>query len=261
MMEHEPSDSRPFVLEGTLTELHTELSSENLLRQVDKHYRKRSVVTGLGTSVGDLFGQAADSAMLAMYDGEYTENFICLIDDQVVCGTFGGASKLSEGARVKALVSRRGNILVAHALLSEANGLLWIKHPWGLQAERVANLKLGLGLAIFATFCMTAVDLISGPIAGFSHLEVAVMAALGSSIICLMVGFRSNSDMNALAGPATEMFRMLGFADPEKINLNKYRYGIVRNHELVQLPEMEHTYHDVYFYKNAIEDGKLKFAA
>ena len=87
-----------------------------------------------------------------------------------------------------------------------------------------------------------------------------MLAALGSSVICLVIGVGSNSDMKALAGSATEIFRMLGFADPEKINLNSYRYCIVHGHELIQSREMQHTHQDVYCYNKAIENGKLKFA-
>lgn len=260
-MSIQPDDlSEPFVLEGTLNELHTEVGRQNLLGTVFKHYKGQGAITGVATATSDLFGMAANSAMLAMYDGENTESFVCLIDDQVVCGTFGGASKLREGGRVKAVVSRQNDVLVAHAILSDEQGYLWIKHPYGVQAERMANFKLGAVVAVITTVGTTIFDLISGPLEGFSHIEFTLMMAAATTALCLGMALWANSDMKTLAGPSTEMFRMLGFSDPRKVNLNSYSYNLVRGDERRAARERQHQYENVYCYKKAIEDGKIRMA-
>lgn len=99
-----PDEGEMFVIEGLISELQVAPGKENLLQQLDKHYKGQAALTGAGAIAGGMYGQAANAAMLSMYDGEDTENFLCLIDGQVMCGTFGGASKLPEGSKVRAVV-------------------------------------------------------------------------------------------------------------------------------------------------------------
>jgi hypothetical protein len=66
--------------------------------------------------------------------------------------------------------------------------------------------------------------------------------------------------MNALADPATDIFRKLGFANPEHVNLNGYQYGIVHSRELLHSSDERANYGNIHCYKKAIEDGKLKLA-
>ena len=145
-----------FLVEGVLSNLQYEQGTANLLAKVDKHYKRNAVVTGVAAAVGDLYGQAANAAALAMYDGEETQNFICLIGDQVACGQFAGAESLPEGETVKAAVSRKGDVLYVHAVMDEKKELVWIQHPWGTTAEVWVNIKLGIG-AYLATLVMMGV--------------------------------------------------------------------------------------------------------
>lgn len=166
-------DSQPFLIEGKLTNLHWELGRENLLAKIHKHYRGSSVVTGVGAAVGDLFGQVANSAMLAMYDGEDTQNFLCLINDEPACGQFGGAEYLPEGGNVKAVVSRRDGVLVVHAAMDEAREMVWINHPYGKRAEMWENVKIGLSFFLWNNiffpyyFCLLAKKVSFGMISSF----------------------------------------------------------------------------------------------
>ena len=71
--------------------------------------------------------------------------------------------------------------------------------------------------------------------------------------------------MKALAGPSTDIFRLLGFMNPERINLNNYGIKTVSIREhLRDRTESEPTqdlgeyqYRNVYCYQKAIDDGKL----
>ena len=159
----QPNENSPFVIEGKLTHLHWELGSENLLAKVDKHYKANAALSGAGAAIGDMFGQVANSAMLAMYDGEDTQNFMCLIDDQPACGQFGGAQHLPEGENVKAVVSRKGGVLYVHAVMDTDNQIVWIGFPRGTRAEMWWNIKLGGYLFLFAMFFLSIVFLFIGP--------------------------------------------------------------------------------------------------
>ena len=254
-------DDEMFIVEGVISNLEVAQGTENLLQKLDKRYKGKSALTGVGAVVGGMYGQVANAAMLAMYNGEDTENFICKIDEQVVCGTFGGASKLPQGKKVKAVVQKQGDVLVAKGILSEDKGFVWISHAWGWKAERATNFKLAWWAYAFG---MLGMFLIGGMVLGFgadAFWELIQITAIGGAVICFGLAFWNSSTMNTFADPATEVFRKLGFANPEKVNLNSYRYGIVYIHELVQNYESDSEHFNIHCYKKAIEDGKLKMAS
>lgn len=256
-------EEEPFLIEGKLTELHVELGKDNLLAKIDKHYRSKSVATGAAAAVGDLFGQASNAAMLAMYDGEDTQNFACLIDGQVMCGQFGGAEMLKEGSSIKAVVSRKGDVLYAHAVMSPSQGLVWVTHPWGSEAESIANWKLALWCFLFQLFCFSLTLFATGW--SSESWELLQISFFGGGALCFGLALWANSDMQRLAGPSTDVFGLLGFANPERVNLNNYGIKVVSIREhLRDRTESEPTqdlaeyqYRNVYCYQKAIDDGKL----
>jgi hypothetical protein len=253
-----------FLISGKLTELTVELGKENLLAKVDKHYRGKSLATGAVAAVGDLFGQVANAAMLALYDGEDTQSFLCFIDGQIVCGQFGGAEVLVPDSHVEAVVSRQGGVLVAHAIKIPSSGLLLISHPLGVSAERNANFRFAL-LSFVGGVAATS---IVGTMVGLFSPKNANSLLVGLvlfGLICLGMALWTNSDMKALAEPSTNMFRLLGFNDPERVNLSAYGLRVVSIREHLQkrtesdstedLAEYQHR--NVYCYQKAIEDRKL----
>lgn len=257
-IQHAPRADDTIVIEGILTELQVSPGMQNLFEQIDKHYRGKSVVTGMGAVVGDLYGQAAAAAATAMYEGEYTENFICMIGDNVVCGTFGGASKLPVGKHVKAVVQKKNEIVVAQGIMSESDGLVWLGHAWGANAEKMANLKIAAWCFCFALLCVSLCIIFLGVNIADSKTVTFLEAAAAAAVICFGTAFWSNAAMNALSDPATDVLRKLGFCDPEKVNLNNYRYGIVHGHALLHSNETQANHFNVHCYQNAINDGKIK---
>ena len=259
--QQEPASPDRFVIEGLLTELQVSHGRQNLLAQIDKHYRSTSVITGAGAVVGDLYGQAAGAAAVALYDGEDTENFMCMIADQVVCGTFGGASKLPTGTPVRAVVQRQDNVLIAEGILSESEGLVWVGHAWGVKAERNANFKIATWC-----FCLTMVFIalsiiFVGVNPEWSEMETFGWGAVVAGILCFGMALWSSATMNALADPATHIFRLLGFSEPERINLNNYRYGIVHAHRLLHSDETNANHFNIHCYKQAVAEGKVRMAS
>ena len=253
--------NEPFVIEGVITELQVSLGKENLLKQIDRHYKRKSVLTGLGAVVGDLYGQAAAAASVALYEDEDTENFLCLIDEQVMCGTFGGASKLPVGKKVKAVVHKQGDVLVAEGILSESEGLVWVHYPLGCKAERIATFKLAWWCFLFQLIGMS---LLAWGTLGFGSEKFwwsMKMSILWGGALCFGMALWDSLPMDAPADPATEIFRMLGFAEPEAVNLNSYQYGIVHSHALLHSVEIRANYGNIHCYKKAIEDGKIKMAS
>jgi hypothetical protein len=163
--------SETFVIEGVITELQVAKGRENLPAQIVPCYRADMAVTSLGEVLGGFHGQIAAEASVAMSDSEDTENFACLIDQQVMCGTFGGASKLPVGKKVKAVVSKKGDTLVARAILSEDTGLVWVSHAWGCKAERMANFKIALWCLCFTIVCQISYEIFLSVKPWMSKLE------------------------------------------------------------------------------------------
>lgn len=254
-------DNEMFVVEGVISDLEVAQGTENLFQQLDVHYKGKSAVAGVGAVVGGMYGQVANAALLAMYDGEDTENFICKIGDQVVCGTFGGASKLPQGNKVKAVVQKQGDVLVAKGILSEDKGFVWLSHAWGWKAERATNFKMAWWAYAFGMICLILFGAISGDLSKDSFWDLVQISLISLAVICFGLAYWNSSTMNAFADPATEVFRKFGFANPEKVNLNSYRYGVVYIHELVQKDESDSKHFNIHCYKKAIEDGKLKMAS
>lgn len=276
------AESEIFVIEGIIRELHVEEGRENLLQQIDKHYRGKSVLAGATAVAGDLFGQTVNAAMLAMHDGENTQNFAFLVDGHVVCGQFAGAQLLKEGHRVRIAGEQSGGVILARGILDEKQGWIWVGHAWGGAAEVAANWKIAAWCFGFAYIGLTIFSWLGGT-GHRSFLEVQVWIVLSSAFLCSCVALWANKDMKKIATPSTEVFRVLGFAAPEKVNLNKYQLSLVESRKRMKLisskrkelregaftlpPEspilgMEsEQLRNTHDYKQAIEDGKLSMAS
>lgn len=255
---------RTLVIEGTLSELHVELGVHNLFARIDMHYKAAAGLAGAGALAGDLFGQASSAASLAMYDGEDTQNFMCLLDGQVMCGQFAGAEWLKNGHRVRAVVERRDGVLYARGILDELAGLLWIDHPWGVAAEAKVNWRIARWAYLFSLACWSLAYLVAN--INMSYFESMLYAVPGGAVICFGVALWANHDMRAIAAPSTETFRLLGFERPETVNLNQYRISVVaisdhlkdvgkRKHEALE--KSSYQTRDVYCYQRAVADGAV----
>ena len=253
------ADSQPFLIEGKLTNLHWELGRENLLAKINEHYKRNAVITGVGAAVGDMFGQVANSAMLAMYDGEDTQNFMCLINDQPACGQFGGAEHLPEGENVKVVVSRREGVLYVHAVMDNARKIVWINHPWGGQAELWANVKLGLFCFLWVNITFVIFWLIGGKEALWETMQ---MSLFGGGAICLLMTLWSFKDLSSTADSSTEYFRLLGFEKPSLVNLNYPYFSEMLNKD-EEPPEewwdmCEYQYRNMFSVRAAAKAGTAK---
>src|SRR5688572_18350547 len=91
-----------FRIHGRLVELHISRTTVNLLEKIRKRSREECLAAGLLAAAAEMHGVVANSAMLAFYDGDDSHNFACLIEGQVVCGTFDNADKFRDGDQVVA---------------------------------------------------------------------------------------------------------------------------------------------------------------
>jgi hypothetical protein len=85
-----------YLFEGILTELKTSATTVNLLQTLD----------------------STAAAMLQTYEGEATQHFHGLLNGKPIVGTFQFADRIKEGDRVKAVVSSRQGVWLAHAIMN-----------------------------------------------------------------------------------------------------------------------------------------------
>ncbi|MEO8154052.1 MAG: putative type VI secretion system effector [Rhizobacter sp.] len=111
-------DQALYLIEGTLSELQTARTTINLLEKIDSNIKAKSMVASAAAVLGGMHGMVANSAAIALHDGEETYHFAGALDGQVICGTFQHAENIKDGDRVKVVVSKRGDVLFTHAILN-----------------------------------------------------------------------------------------------------------------------------------------------
>jgi hypothetical protein len=117
-MSAEATDNEEmFLVEGRLTALQTAQTTVNLLEQIEKHAQAKNIAGGVAAAASGMYGMVANAAALTLYEGEDLHNFAAMVGKEVLCGTFGDADRLEDGDNIKAVVSRRGDVLYAHCVL------------------------------------------------------------------------------------------------------------------------------------------------
>ncbi|HEX8615424.1 MAG TPA: hypothetical protein VF800_29430 [Telluria sp.] len=160
------------------------------------------------------------------------------------------------GATVSSLKAQA----MAAAVVGIYDGEVWVRHAWGATADMWANYTIAAYCFCFSMFCVTFCILFLGVNPAVSKVATFIWSAVATGLPCFGIAWWNSATMNALADPATEVFRLLGFADPDKVNLNRYQYGIVNIHELIHTTETRANYGNIHCYKKAMEDGKLALA-
>lgn len=122
-------DNNLFTIEGAIANFKSAPGKINLLRQIQTGGNAENVVTGVVGALNDMYGMVANSAMLAMYEGEDVDNFIFQIDDKIVCGSLENAHLLKDGDTFKAVVRRDKEIFIAEAIQRPADSLMWMPSP------------------------------------------------------------------------------------------------------------------------------------
>jgi hypothetical protein len=223
-----------YLAEGTLSEVQVARTSVNLLERLDGQVKARSLVAGAGAVLGGMHGMVANSASIALYDGEETFHFAGLLNGQVVCGTFQHADNFKEGDRVRAVVSRRGEVLFAHSMMNAATQEFYLPMnvfagPDGLFRH---CMRVALGFTVFGW-------VISACIALFT--DILSMPKLSSTerlaLVAMLVGFppaimfpfeywtyRSMRGAQDTDGDsyATAIFKVFGFPRPGQIDLLRH---------------------------------------
>ena len=227
-------DQALYLVEGTLSELQIAPTTINLLEKIDGNIKAKSAVAGTAAVLGGMYGMVANSAAIALYDGEETHHFAGALDGQVICGTFQHAENIKDGDRVKAVVSKRGDVLFAHSIMNAKTQEFYMPMNVFSSADGF------LGHCMRVAFWMTVVGwIVLFSIFAFSGFlfdsEVPGSKKLGIALMCLLIppliGYPfelwtyysmrgdKNEDGDSYGGA---IFKVFGFPQPNKIDLLRH---------------------------------------
>lgn len=260
-MDHETTQERFEILEGPLTDLHWARGTVNLLTQLQKHAKAKNTAIGAAAAATDLYGTVASSAMLVMYDGEDVENFTCRIGGNIVCGQFSGADHLKNGDHVKAVVTRQGNVYLAHAILRPADEVLWLPVgcSLGSNADLRGNLRIAKWLTMLGYVVLSIVGyyIFSSEPFTVDSLGLILMFLVIPPLLAFSVAFWVHKDTRPLAQRAEKIFEALGFPYPEDLNMPKGLY-FLQNANIDR--NLSQNMLSMFYYKKAIDFEKQRRA-
>ena len=227
-------DQALYLVEGTLSELQVARTTVNLLEQIDSGNQAKSLVSGTAAALSGMHGIVANSAAIALYDGEETYHFAGLLDGQVVCGTFRHAENIKDGDRVKAVVSKRGDVLFTHAIMNAKTQEFYMPMNVFSSSDGLFAhcMRVAWGGTIFGWVLFLAIGLFSDL---FTMPEAPIEKKVKLALIFLLLPpllmfpfeywtYRSmrgdkNEEGDSYGGA---IFKVFGFPQPNKIDLMRH---------------------------------------
>ncbi|GGY31176.1 hypothetical protein GCM10007387_11470 [Pseudoduganella albidiflava] len=246
------------MIEGIVTDLLVASEWDDLLDKIEKHCKASSAAVGAEASPARSHGQVHASPHMISF-GEYDEYFVCLVGQQPMWGGISGARRLPVGKRVKAVVEIHGGVFIARGMISEEAGLAWLRCAQGSEANRRVSYKMSWWFFCLMMLFALPFTLLP-PQPGLSRLELMSWIAGAIGATCFWLARMCIQNWRGLADEVTEILRIFGFADPERVDLGHYSYTSVHGYLGSPVTDIYGNLNDVYCYKQAIEDGKLKFA-
>ena len=207
-----------FLVEGTLTDVLHSRTTMNLLAQVEKHVKAQSLAAGAAAALNSMPGLLANSAMVALYDGEDMFNFAGLLGEQVICGCFKQGDAFADGDRIKAVVSKRGDVLYTHALLRQNDKMLFM--PLSIISGKRAHfrycMRVAWGFCWFGwIFFGLANYFTQGHVLGYLFI-LAFMP-----LIMFPMELWTYRSTRYMGYRASAIFTVLGFPKPDDLNLTR----------------------------------------
>lgn len=242
------------VIEGRISLFQWAEGSENLFEKIKEGSKQRNALAAIAAAAMNRYGTSASASayLLATYDGEYKENFACVVDDKVVHGQFSGARKLKDGDNVKVVVSETARgVLFAHAVQRPADGLLWLPSQVycgdraalkaALQSVKVGSIVVWVALVIASIGgnAIAKTSLSAAALVGFAALFAIVTPLIG--LFGTFFPTRNGKEFGVMG---SKIFSLLNFPDPDNQNLEFARLVFQCNEERVD---------DVYNYVLALE--------
>ena len=201
-----------FVVEGHLKELQIARTTQNLLEQVERHSSAKNIAAGIGVAAGGMYGLVANAAALALYDGEDVHNFAAVLGNDVVCGTFRDADRLKDEDEIKAVVSKRGDVLYTHCVVRKKDQqvLLPLMTYAGEKALFRSCMRVALWLCIGGASLFGIVSYLIG-----ASLPFWLAMSSGLPLMAFPIELWSYRTVRGYGEYASTIFKKLGVPRPE----------------------------------------------
>jgi hypothetical protein len=229
------------VIVGSVSTMYITDGTVNLL----KGMQGKMLATGMAAAVEGMAGSVANSAMLAMYDGESVQHFGCYIGEKMVIGTFENIG-FGDGDEVQMIVTRLDEqAFFAHAVIRTKDALLWM--PFSINKGRlgiaswIAKLLLGIGMAGIA-FLLCLRFFMGGFESNFHLIRALGPYFLGVGGVIGYLTYRSSIDDGLYA---ETILKRIGFKSPWRINLSPYsqaRLGTGASYQVYDLRKVFRAY-------------------
>jgi hypothetical protein len=215
-----------FLVQGTLSQVQHAHTVVNLLAKFEKHAQTKNLATGAAGAVGDMYGMLANSAMLALYDGEDMVNFAGLLDGQVVCGSFAKGDTFKDGDTLKIVASKRGDVLYAHAVMREDDKMLFMPLTvvCGVKAHFRHCMKVAWRFTVFA-WIFTAITFFfltkNDPfdLSKSKDLFFIFLLAIFPVLIMYPMEYWTYRSTRELGDYGSAIFKVFGFPRPDDLDL------------------------------------------
>jgi hypothetical protein len=250
-----------FLAEGVLHEVQHSRTKVNLLALVEKNVATKSLSSGVAAAVSGMPGIMANSAMVALYDGEDMYNFAALLGDKVLCGTFESGNAFDDGDRVKAVVSKQGDALLAHAVMRDDDKMLFM--PAGCHAGHRALLRQCMkhawnmcrwGWVVLGLFWLFFFGKYSTSEASTQELVlIATSSVVGPMLLTFGMEYWTFRSLRSSGEQASAILRVLGFPEPSELNLLPYL-------TTTRAPDNEYRNLSAFNYERALSDHAKRFA-
>jgi len=223
-------DQALYLVEGTLSELQIAPTTVNLLEKIDGNIKTKSTVAGAAAVLGGMYGMVANSAAIALYDGEETYHFAGALDGQVICGTFQHAENIKNGDRVKAVVSKRGDVLFAHSIMNAKTQEFYMPMNVFSSADGFFGhcMRVAWWFTIFGWTVFFGLTTLMGEFAMLIRVpQLALMFFLTPPLIMfpfeLWTYYSMRGDKNEEGDSyGGAIFKVFGFPRPDKIDLMRH---------------------------------------
>lgn len=213
-----------FLLEGILKEFQASRTTVNLLAQIEQRMQAKNLASGLAAAVGGMHGMLANSAALALYDGEDMHNFAALLGEKVICGVFEKAHKFKEGDHVKAVVSKRGEVLYAHSMIRLSDHLICMPLTAfaGKKAFFQGCMKVAWRFSIFlwiSFFILFAILHANSPSTKESLIIISVITFISPPLIMFPMELWTYRSTRYYGHYASAIFSVYGFPRPDDLDI------------------------------------------
>lgn len=223
-------DQALYLVEGVLSDLQIARTTVNLLEQIDSNVRAKSVATGAAAVLGGMHGMVANSAAIALYDGEETYHFAGALDGQVICGTFQHADKIQNGDRVRVVVSKRGEVLFAHAIMNAKTQEFYMPMNVFSSLDGLFGhcMRVAFWLTVVGWLILFGATLLLGELATLLRLpQLALMFLVLPPLIMFPFELWTYYSMRGDKSEGGDsyggaIFKVFGFPQPEKIDLMRH---------------------------------------